>query len=102
MPELGSDAEVLATADGKPLLYSHRLGKGCVFVFTWNLDAFMFKGDVIDHYDTGMDWVWKLVAQKLGLALNPDNEIAKVLHEIMTMEKVDWASMAYCINNRKE
>lgn len=94
-PALPETAEILATANGKPLLYRHRVGKGSVFVFCWNMDAFMFKGDVIDHYDTGLDWVWKLAAKELELRLNPNNEIARVLREIMSMETVDWASMTY-------
>jgi hypothetical protein len=28
--------------------YFHTVGKGSVFVFNWNLDAFMFKGEVIE------------------------------------------------------
>jgi len=93
--KLPGNAKVLATADDKPLLYRHGVGAGSVFVFAWNLDAFMFKGDVIDHYDTGMDWVWELAAKELGLRQNLDNEIAIVLRGIMTMEKKDWASMTF-------
>ena len=55
----------------------------------------MFKDGVIDHYDTGLDWVWGVVARELGLKTDAENEIAKVLREIMTMEKTDWASMTF-------
>jgi len=108
--QLPAGAQVLATAGGKPLLYRHRIGgghggygrDGCsgngggsVFVFAWSLDVFMFKGETMDHYDTGFDWVWKIVADALALRTNPDNEIAVVLREITSMEKVDWASMTF-------
>jgi hypothetical protein len=77
-------AETLATANGKPLLYRRVLEKGNVFVFTWSFDAFMFKGNIIDHYDTGMDWIWTLVADKIALPTNLENEAAKTIYEIIS------------------
>jgi len=94
-PELPEGAKILATAMGKALLYRHTVGKGSVFVFNWNLDAFMFKGEVMDHYNTGLDWIWRQAASELGLKRNLDNDIAKVLKDIMTMEKIDWASKTF-------
>jgi hypothetical protein len=50
-------AEVIATADGEPLLYRHRLGAGWVYVFTWSLDVFMWKESAMDARGGNWDWI---------------------------------------------
>ena len=92
---LPESAEVIATADGKPLLYKHNIGRGHVYVFTWNLDLFMFKDHIMDHYDNGFDWIWRVIADDLNLYRDNENELKVVLEEIMSMPKRDWASMSF-------
>ena len=59
-------AEVLARAGAAPLLYRHAFGAGRVYVYTWNLDVFMFKGDRPDHAETGWDWLLRGVCSHNG------------------------------------
>jgi hypothetical protein len=72
-------AEVLATAapgDGgdkdTPLLYRHPVGQGTVYVYTWNLDVFLYKGDVLDHADDAWDWLWCGIAAETGIPRDLD------------------------------
>ncbi len=92
---LPESSVVMATADGMPLLYKNRVGKGCVYVFTWNLDLFMFKGDVMDHYDEGFDWIWRAISGDISLCRDNANELKTVLQEITSMPKRDWAKLTF-------
>jgi hypothetical protein len=76
-------AQVLATADGFPLLFRHSLGKGEVYVFTWSLDVLTYKADTVDYGTGEWDWIWKGIASELGLARQLDNPIRAVILEMM-------------------
>jgi len=80
-PEPG--AEVLATAGGLPLLYRHPLGQGRVYVYTWDLNVFIYQGKVLDHYSDQWDWLWKGIAAQLDLKRELDNPIRTTILEMM-------------------
>ncbi|MFO8006231.1 MAG: hypothetical protein R6V05_00690 [Candidatus Brocadiia bacterium] len=65
--EPAEGAEVLVEADGAPLLYRHRQGEGIVYVFTWHLDALLYRGDVMDYRGGHWDWLLGGVARELDL-----------------------------------
>jgi hypothetical protein len=75
-------AEVLARAGKAPLLYRHRLGKGTVYVFTWNLDVFVWRGAEVDYAGGHWDWLWRGLAAELGLKQDLQNEIVQVIREM--------------------
>ncbi len=74
--QLKPGAEILVTANGHPLLYRHKLGKGTVYVFTWNLDVFIFEGQTLDHYSDQWDWLWQGIAAEEGIIPQLDNPLA--------------------------
>lgn len=77
------DAETLARAGQYPLLYRHGIGKGTVYIYTWNLDVFIYQGKVLDHYSDKWDWMWKGIATETGLEQQLDNPMRKTILEIM-------------------
>jgi len=76
------DAEVLVRAGDHPLLYRHRLGKGTVYVFTWDLDVFLYKGERIDYAGDDWDWLWTGLAAEIGLQLDPGNPATTIVRRM--------------------
>jgi len=81
--EPGPGTEVLVRAGADPLLYRHRLGDGAVYVFTWNLDVFMFRGTEVDYPGGAWDWVWRGLAKELGIPREPDGLMARTVAEMV-------------------
>jgi hypothetical protein len=75
-------AEVLVEADGQPLLYRHRLGKGSVYVFTWTLDVHLFKEEQYDYLGGDWDWLWQGLAQELDLTQDIFNPMTRAIREM--------------------
>ena len=75
-------AQVLIRSGTAPLLYRHRLGKGTVYVFTWDLDVFVWRGAEIDYAGGQWDWLWRGLAAELGLAQDPKNEMTLTIREM--------------------
>jgi hypothetical protein len=76
-------AEILATANNHPLLYRHQIGKGTVYVYTWNLDVFIYEGKTIDHYSDKWDWMWKGIATETGLEQRLDSPVRETILQMM-------------------
>lgn len=76
------DAEILAMADGDPLLYRHRIGQGCVYIFTWNLDVLLFKGGQLDYLGGNWDWLWQGLAMELDLSQDLFNPMTRAIREM--------------------
>jgi hypothetical protein len=76
------DAEVLIRAGKRPLLYRHRLGKGSVYVFTWNLDVFLYRGAELDYHGDDWDGLWTHLASELGLSRDETNEMTSVIRQM--------------------
>jgi len=76
------DAEILVEADGYPLLYRHKLGKGTVYVFTWTLDVHLFKGAAYDYPGGNWDWLWQGLAQEMDLAQDIFNPMTRAIREM--------------------
>jgi len=81
--QLKPGAEILATANDQPLLYRHKLGKGTVYVFTWNLDVFIFEGQTLDHYSDQWDWLWQGIAAEEGIIPQLDNPLRQAILQMM-------------------
>ncbi len=80
---LDEKAEVLARAGGIPLLCQHNLGKGRVYVFTWNLDVFLYQGETIDYPGADWDWLWSGLAKDLNLTQNSGHPFTAIIRETM-------------------
>jgi hypothetical protein len=81
--QLQPGAEILATANGQPLLYRHKLGKGMIYIFTWNMDVFIYEGQTLDHYSDRWDWLWKGIATETRIEQELDNPIRKAIMQIV-------------------
>jgi len=81
--QLKSGAEILATANSYPLLYRHKLGKGTVYVFTWNLDVFIFEGQTLDHYSDKWDWIWQGIAAETRIEQKLDSPVRETILQII-------------------
>jgi hypothetical protein len=81
--ELGPGAEVLAEGNGEPLLYRHKIGQGTVYVYTWNLDVFIYDGGTLDHHKDAWDWLWQGIASELGLQQRLDSPLCQTILEMM-------------------
>jgi hypothetical protein len=82
--EPGPGAEVLAEGAGTPLLLRHSIGQGTVYVFTWNLDVFLFNGSVADYGGADWDGLWEPVFGDQAIPRDRDNTIARVAYEILS------------------
>lgn len=80
----GPEAEVLATAGGRPLLYRHQVGEGTVYVFTWNLDVFIFDRGKLDHYSDWWDWIWRGIVSEIRIQPDMNNPIRRIVLEMMS------------------
>jgi len=80
------NAEILVEADGHPLLYRHRVGKGMVYVFTWTLDVHLFKGSTYDYLGGNWDWLWQGLAEELNLTQNIFNPMTRSIREMTYRE----------------
>ena len=74
-------AEVLVRAGDAALLYRHRLGEGAVYVFTWNLDVFVWRGAEVDYAGGNWDWLWRGLAAELGLGRDLENEMTRLIRQ---------------------
>jgi hypothetical protein len=81
--QLKPEAEILAQANNYPLLYRHKIGKGTVYVYTWNLDVFIYEGKTIDHYSDKWDWMWKGIATETGLEQRLDSPVRETILQMM-------------------
>jgi len=81
------DAEVLATAGDVPLLYRHGVGEGTAYVFTWNLDVLLYKGDQIDYKGGHWDWLWQGLADEVRLSQDARDPMTATIRE---MTFTDW------------
>lgn len=79
-------AEILVEADGAPLLYRHRVGKGAVYVFTWTLDVYLFNGTTYDYLGGNWDWLWQGLALELKLTQNVFNPMTRAIREMTYRE----------------
>jgi len=75
-------AEILAEADGDPLLYRHAVGKGRVYVFTWTLDVLLFRGKQLDYLGGHWDWLWQGMAEELGLTQDVFNPASRIIRDM--------------------
>ena len=80
-------AEILAEADGAPLLYRHKLGRGHVYVFTWTLDVLLFRGKQLDYLGGHWDWLWQGLATELGLTQDVFNPATRIIRDMTYVRK---------------
>jgi len=76
-PEAG--IETLVEAEHHPLLYRHQVGKGTVYVFTWNLDVFIYDGKTLDHHKDRWDWIWQEIISALQLHQRLDSPLRETI-----------------------
>jgi hypothetical protein len=79
-------AELLVLAGGCPLLYRHRLDAGMVYVFTWDLDVLLYKGGTIDYRTAEWDFLWRGLAQELGLRRQTQNPMAQIVRDMSELD----------------
>lgn len=80
--EAVAGAEVLARANGRPLLYRHRIGKGSVYVFTWTMDVLLFHDQQLDYLGGNWDWVFQGIATELSLTQELFRPMTRAIREM--------------------
>jgi hypothetical protein len=78
----GEGAEVLVEADGTPLLYRHGIGEGTVYVFTWDLDVLLYRGEELDYPGGHWDWLWQGLASEAGLRQDDRNAMTATIRDM--------------------
>jgi hypothetical protein len=75
-------AELLVLAGGSPLLYRHRLDAGWVYVFAWDLDVLLYKGNTIDYRTAEWDFMWRGLAAEVGLRRDLENPMTAIVRQM--------------------